>query len=95
MSKGAAQLLEAFDALSEEEKRRFTALFLRRTIPSDWGHGAGEHAFRVTDDLLAEFGGREYVEQRIREGIAQLDRGEGIPEEELDAYLARRKAQLE
>jgi antitoxin ParD1/3/4 len=35
------------------------------------------------------------VDARIREGIAELDRGEGIPEVELPAYLDRLKAQLE
>jgi hypothetical protein len=78
MSNEAAQLIEAFDALPEDEKRRFTAMFLRRAIPEE-------------DEFLTSFGGREHVESRIRQGIAQLDRGEGIPEEELDAYLARLK----
>lgn len=32
------------------------------------------------------------VDAKIREGIAELDRGEGIPEEKIDAYLARLKA---
>jgi hypothetical protein len=32
---------------------------------------------------------------QIRRGIAQLDRGEGIPEDQLDAYLAKLKAQPE
>jgi Arc/MetJ-type ribon-helix-helix transcriptional regulator len=38
---------------------------------------------------------REAVEARIQQGIAELDRGEGIPETQLDAYLARLKAQQE
>ena len=32
---------------------------------------------------------------KIRTGIEELERGEGIPEDELDAYLARLKAQPE
>jgi hypothetical protein len=32
---------------------------------------------------------------KIRRGIEQLDRGEGIPETQLDSYLVRLKAQLE
>jgi hypothetical protein len=32
---------------------------------------------------------------KIRRGIDQLDRGEGIPENQLDAYLANLKAQSE
>jgi predicted transcriptional regulator len=35
------------------------------------------------------------IEAKIRRGIAQLDRGEGIPEDELDAYLAQQKAKPE
>jgi len=29
---------------------------------------------------------REAINTKIRRGIAQLDRGEGIPEDQLDAY---------
>jgi len=35
---------------------------------------------------------RDWLDAKIRRGLEQLDRGEGIPEDELDAYLARRKA---
>jgi predicted transcriptional regulator len=35
------------------------------------------------------------VDAKIRRGLEQLERGEGIPEDELDAYLARLKAQAE
>jgi hypothetical protein len=35
---------------------------------------------------------REEIDTKIRRGIAQLDRGEGIPENELDSYLAKLKA---
>jgi len=38
---------------------------------------------------------REAINAKIRRGIAQLDRGEGIPEDQLDAYLAKLKAQPE
>ena len=33
------------------------------------------------------------IDARIRQGIAELDRGEGIPEDQLDAHLARLKAE--
>ena len=33
--------------------------------------------------------------ERIRRGIEQLDRGEGIPEDRLDIYLAELKAKPE
>lgn len=38
---------------------------------------------------------RDANEATIRTGIEELERGEGIPEGELDAYLARLKAQPE
>ena len=38
---------------------------------------------------------REANDAKIRTGIAELERGEGIPEDELDAYLTRLKAQPE
>ena len=36
---------------------------------------------------------REAVNAKIRRGIDQLDRGEGIPEDQLDAHLAKLKNQ--
>jgi hypothetical protein len=36
---------------------------------------------------------REAINAKIRHGIEQLDRGEGIPEDQLDAHLARLKNQ--
>ncbi len=38
---------------------------------------------------------REANNEKIRRGIEQLDRGEGIPEGQLDAYLAKLKAKPE
>jgi hypothetical protein len=38
---------------------------------------------------------RNAINVKIRRGIDQLDRGEGIPEDRLDDYLARLKAQPE
>ena len=32
---------------------------------------------------------REFINAKIRRGIEQLDRGEGIPDDQLDAYLAK------
>ena len=34
---------------------------------------------------------REIINARIRRGIEQLDRGEGIPEDQLDAHLTNLK----
>ena len=36
---------------------------------------------------------RDTVNAKIRTGIDQLDRGEGIPEDQLDAHLAKLKRQ--
>jgi hypothetical protein len=36
---------------------------------------------------------RETIDAKIRRGIDQLERGEGIPEDQLDAYLAKLKNQ--
>ena len=38
---------------------------------------------------------REANDAKIRQGIEQLDRGEGIPEDKLDDYLAKLKAKPE
>jgi hypothetical protein len=35
---------------------------------------------------------RDVINAKIRRGIAQLDRGEGIAEDQLDAYLTEQKA---
>jgi hypothetical protein len=37
---------------------------------------------------------RDAINAKIRLGIEQLDRGEGIPEDQLDAHLAKIKAQM-
>jgi hypothetical protein len=36
---------------------------------------------------------RETIDAKIRRGIEQLDRGEGIQEDKLDAHLAKLKSQ--
>jgi hypothetical protein len=38
---------------------------------------------------------REAINAKIRRGISQLDRGEGIPEDQLDAFVADLKAKPE
>jgi hypothetical protein len=38
---------------------------------------------------------RDAIDAKIRRGIEQLDRGEGIPEDQLPAYLARLKNRAE
>jgi len=38
---------------------------------------------------------RETINAKIRRGVEQLDRGQGIPEDQLDAHLADLKAKPE
>ncbi len=38
---------------------------------------------------------RKLHQAKIQRGLQQLERGEGIPEDQLDAYLAKLKAQPE
>jgi len=38
---------------------------------------------------------RDAIRTKIRRGISQLDRGEGIPEDQLDAFLKEQKVRLE
>lgn len=38
---------------------------------------------------------RQAIDAKIRRGIEELDRGEGIPEDQLDAHLERLKAEPE
>jgi Arc/MetJ-type ribon-helix-helix transcriptional regulator len=45
------------------------------------------------DEWLAA--NRQAISVSIRTGTAELDRGEGIPDNELDAYLSRLKAEPE
>jgi predicted transcriptional regulator len=45
------------------------------------------------DRWLAE--NRDEINAKIKRGIEQLDRGEGIPEDRLDAHLSKLKAKPE
>ena len=38
---------------------------------------------------------RDAINEKIRRGIEQLDRGEGIPEDQLDDYMAKLRSQVE
>ena len=52
MSRHTSELLEAFDALPADEKRVFTAEFLRRAIPFDSGPLEDEETTRAADDMF-------------------------------------------
>ena len=53
MSRQTVELLDAFEALQEDEKRIFTVEFLRRAIPFDSGPFEDDEPARAADDLLA------------------------------------------
>ena len=59
MSKQTAQLLEAFEALPEEEKRVFTVEFLRRAVPFDSGPLDDEETAAAADQLLGDLEAEE------------------------------------
>ena len=52
MGNQTSQLLEAFEALPEEEKRVFTMEFLRRAIPYDSGPLEDEETANAADQLF-------------------------------------------
>ena len=53
MNSQTAQLLEAFEALPEAEKRVFTVEFLRRVVPFDSGPLDDLETADAADQLLA------------------------------------------
>jgi len=59
MSSQTSQLLDAFDALPEEEKRIFTAEFFRRAIPFDSGPLDDEETADAADSLFATLDAEE------------------------------------
>jgi hypothetical protein len=59
MSRQTADLLEAFEALPEKEKRVFTAEFLRRAIPFDSGPLDDTETADAADQLLSQIDAEE------------------------------------
>ncbi len=53
MSSQTSQLLEAFEALPEEDKRVFTVEFSRRAGPCDSGRLEEEEVAQAADQLFA------------------------------------------
>jgi hypothetical protein len=60
MSRQTAQLLEAFEALPEEEKRAFTVAFLRRAVPFDSGPLDDAETTAAADQLFASLEAEEH-----------------------------------
>ncbi len=61
MSKQTVELLEAFEALPDEERRVFTVEVLRRAVPYDSGPMEDEELARAADDLFAVLDAEESV----------------------------------
>jgi hypothetical protein len=59
MSKQTALLLEAYEALPADEKRIFTAEFLRRGIPLDSGPLNDAETAHAADELFASLDAEE------------------------------------
>jgi hypothetical protein len=59
MSTQTAQLLQAFEALPDDDKRVFTAEFLRRAIPFDSGPLDDQETARAADELFAQLDAEE------------------------------------
>ena len=51
------------------------------------------HTQEEQDRWLQE--NRDAINRKIRRGIGQLERGEGVPEDELDAYLTDQKTRID
>jgi hypothetical protein len=60
MSRQTAQLLEAFEALPEEEKRVFTVEFLRRAVPFNSGPLDDAETANAADRLFANLDAEEH-----------------------------------
>ncbi len=60
MSKQTALLLEAYEALPADEKRIFTAEFLRRALPLDSGPLNDEETSHAADELFALLDAEEH-----------------------------------
>jgi hypothetical protein len=72
---------------------------IQRQIQATGAASAEEALLRLLETQEEQdrwlFESRAAINARIRRGIEQLDRGDGIPEDRLDAHLARLKAQPE
>jgi hypothetical protein len=72
---------------------------LRKQMQTTGAASAEETVLRLLDTQEEQdrwlLENREEINSKIRRGIEQLDRGEGIPDDTLDAHLTDLKAQPE
>jgi len=92
------ELIEQGIEAAQQKEKAFFQLAERFRSASDpeqvkqLGNELGRFVFGQDLWLLHR---REELDAKIRRGLDQLDRGEGIPEDQLDAYVAKMKAQPE
>jgi len=77
----------------DHEKRFLDAVRAGGYESTDDAMDTALEMLRSQNEWLLE--NRDAIDAKIQGGIAELDRGEGIPEDQLDAYLDRLKAQSE
>ena len=91
MRKGAAMNIEIRDAALEAR--------IKKQLQTTGSTSVEEVLLRLLetqeeqDRWLSE--NRETIQAKVRRGIDQLDRGQGIPEDRLDAYMNDLKAKPE
>ena len=72
---------------------------LRKRLEATGSSSVEEVLLRLLDTKVEQdrwlLGNKDKINAKIRRGIGQLDRGEGIPEDQLDAYLAKLRVQAE
>jgi hypothetical protein len=77
----------------DHEQRFLDAVRAGGFESADDGMDTALEMLRSQNEWLLE--NRTAIDAKIQQGIAELDRGEGIPEDELDAHLNRLKAESE
>jgi predicted transcriptional regulator len=92
------ELIEQGIEASQQKEKAFFQLAERFRAASDpeqvkqLGNELGRFVFGQDLWLLHS---REELDAKIRRGLHQLDRGEGMPDDELDDYVAKMKARPE
>ncbi len=74
-------------------KEQIEAVFERiRTWPEDWQEEAVQAFLRVEQDYENPFELTEEEERELDEAIKRADRGEFVPQEEMEAFFAKFRA---
>jgi hypothetical protein len=71
-------------------KEQIEAVFERiRTWPEDWQDDAVQAFLRLEQDYENPFELTEEEERELDEGLAEIERGELVPESEMEAFFAQ------